>query len=81
MPSCSAARVGFRHLPQLHRREGWQVHRLPSCDGLGELPRLLIVADAREPAKQLDGGRELATTIECGTDRSRLFLRDITNII
>jgi hypothetical protein len=45
------------------------------------LPRLLIVADAREPAKQLDGGRELATTIECGTDRSRLFLRDITNII
>jgi hypothetical protein len=40
------------------------------------LPRLLIVADAREAATQLAGGRELATTIECGADRSRLFLRD-----
>jgi hypothetical protein len=40
------------------------------------LPRLLIVADAREPATQLDGSRELATPIERGTDRGSLFLGD-----
>jgi hypothetical protein len=40
------------------------------------LPRLLIVADAREPATQLDGSRELATPIERGADRGGLFFRD-----
>jgi hypothetical protein len=54
---------------------GAQFQRLPSRDGLGTLARLLIVADTREPAAQLDGSRKLATTSERGTDRSSLFVR------
>jgi hypothetical protein len=40
------------------------------------LPRLLIVADAREPTTQFDGSSEPATTIERGADRRSLFFGD-----
>jgi len=35
-----------------------------------------IVGDAREPASQLDHGRELAVLVENGADRGGIFLGD-----
>ncbi len=35
-----------------------------------------IVGDAREPASQLDHGRQLAVLIESGADRGGIFLGD-----
>jgi hypothetical protein len=50
--------------------------RFPRGDGAGALPRLCGVRHAREQASQPDGGRELATLLDCRTDRGGLCLGD-----
>jgi hypothetical protein len=44
--------------------------RLPASDDTGALPRLQVVGDGGEQPAQLDGGRQLASLLECGADRS-----------
>jgi hypothetical protein len=75
-PSCFETWLGLGDPAQSRHRPRRELQRLPSRDGSGALPRLLIVADAREPATQLDGSRELATPIERGADCSGLFFGD-----
>jgi hypothetical protein len=43
--------------------------RLPGGDSTRAFPRLSGVGDAREQPAQLDCGRQLAATLECGADR------------
>jgi hypothetical protein len=68
-------RVGPRRSPDLAQRQ-----RLPGGDGPGIYSRLSIVGNARKPAAQLDSGRELAASVECGTDR-RASASVTTNIV
>jgi hypothetical protein len=42
----------------------------------GALPRLRVVGDAQEPPPQFDRGRELATLLVDGADRSGIRLGD-----
>jgi len=60
-----------RHRAAWGRRQ-WR----PAGDAPGARPRMGIVGDAREPASQLDHGRQLAVLIESGADRGGIFLGD-----
>jgi hypothetical protein len=51
------------------------VSSAPRC-GPGALPCLRVVGDAGEPPAQLDRGRELATLLVDGADRSGIRLGD-----
>ena len=60
----------FRH----GRRRLWQ--RQPADDGPRTLPRSGVVDDARKPPAQLDGGGQLAVTLEYLTDRGGIGFGD-----
>ncbi len=59
------------------RQLGWRLkRRRPARDGTGALPGMGVVGDAREPAAQLDGGRELAPFLKRGADGGSVVLRN-----
>jgi len=57
------------------RAPGWKPpgrawrQRLPTGDDARDIPRLQVVGDTGEQAPQLDRSRQLASLLECGTDR------------
>jgi hypothetical protein len=66
------AAPGTRPPDRPRRRGQW----LPAGDGPGALPGLHVVRDGGEQPAQFDCGRELATTIEGGTDCGGFCLGD-----
>jgi hypothetical protein len=65
----------FDGLPQPDAAQ-WHRQRFPARDGPGAPPRLCVVYDAGKQPAQLDGSRELATTLEGSADRSGIGLGD-----
>jgi hypothetical protein len=84
MAGCTAVGVSIRPTEALTWLTGMQPrhrsHRcgqwLPPGDAPGTGARLCVVGDAREPAAQLDGGRQLSLLIEHGADRGSIGFVD-----
>jgi hypothetical protein len=73
--SALAFPLGLSARSQRRRPPERQVQRLPSRDTPDTPPGVLIIRDPREQPAKLNRRGELAGTIECSADHSRLFLR------